>query len=72
VWYQGSNEAGTIVPSSYSPLVSVYVRVVAFVQAHRRREQGFFLLAESWVVVAPRFYATKKLQSVSASGLFLW
>jgi hypothetical protein len=73
VWYRGSNEAGTIVPSSYSLLWFLfYVRFIVFVQAHRRREEGFLLAESCWIVVAPRFYATKKLQSVCASGFFLW
>jgi hypothetical protein len=52
------------------------VRVIVFVPSAQKKKKkkrgGIFLLAESWIVVAPRFYATKKLQSVSASGFFLW
>jgi hypothetical protein len=55
---------------------SIYVRVIVFVPSAQKKKKkkrgGIFLLAESWIVVAPRFYATKKLQSVSASGFFLW
>ncbi len=50
MWYRGSNEAGTIVPSSYSLLWFLfYVRFIVFVQAHRRREEGFMLAESCWV-----------------------